>query len=192
MQAGRSNNETPTPYKTEVEQLPAASQFAIFAMRVWNSAARQKIPVEQALGRLFADFSCQPALALFDECMLIGAMSAITPLTIGCCPSNPKVVADETALLSCFRALENAQTETAETIIGNSDEANGESILPPCSRICAVLEPVRINFCSDPKIVCGDWVKRNERLGDLVALAKYSAICATVLTLYALSWVPFF
>jgi hypothetical protein len=117
MQAGRSNNETPTPYKTEVEQLPAASQFAIFAMRVWNSAARQKIPVEQALGRLFADFSCQPALALFDECMLIGAMSAIKPLTIGCCPSNPKVVADETALLSCFRALENTQTETAETII---------------------------------------------------------------------------
>jgi hypothetical protein len=35
-------------------------------------------------------------------------------------------------------------------------------------------------------------MKRKERLEDLVMLAKYSAICAVALTLYALSWVPFF
>lgn len=35
-------------------------------------------------------------------------------------------------------------------------------------------------------------MKRKERLEDLAMLAKYSAIGAAALTLYALSWVPFF
>ena len=35
-------------------------------------------------------------------------------------------------------------------------------------------------------------MKRKERLEDLATLAKYSAICAAALTLYALSWTPFF
>lgn len=35
-------------------------------------------------------------------------------------------------------------------------------------------------------------MKRKERLEDLAMLAKYSAICAAALTLYALSWTPFF
>ena len=35
-------------------------------------------------------------------------------------------------------------------------------------------------------------MKREERLENLVMLAKCSAICAVVLTLQALSWVPSF
>ena len=130
MRANESNTGTLQSLAIEVEQLPAASQFAIFAMRVWFSAMRQKIPLEQALGRLFQDFHCHSGLALFDECMVIAAMSAPKPLTIGCCPSNPNVVADEALMLSCFRALENGSTEKAEKIIA-----------------CVLMTPMARAFC---------------------------------------------
>ena len=44
---------------------------SIFAIRVWSSAAKQRMPIEHALRRFFNDFRCGPALPLFDECMAL-------------------------------------------------------------------------------------------------------------------------
>ena len=96
----------------EIETLAAAGQFSIFAIRVWSSAAKQRMPIEHALGRFFNDFRCGPALPLFDECMALLAVSAIRKVEIGCCPSNMYVVADEDifiALLCRPRARDHRQ-----------------------------------------------------------------------------------
>lgn len=102
----------------EIETLAAAGQFSVFAIRVWSSAAKQRMPIERALGRFFDDFKCGPALHLFDECMALLAVSAIRKIEIGCCPSNMYVVADEDILLRCFAALERRNTDKAEETIG--------------------------------------------------------------------------
>ena len=102
----------------EVESFAAAGQFSVFAIRVWSSAAKQRMPVDQALGRLFDDFRCQSALQLFDECMALVAVSATRKIEIGCCPSNAYVVADEGMLLASFEALERGNTDKAEAVIG--------------------------------------------------------------------------
>ena len=102
----------------EVESLAAAGQFSVFAIRVWSSAAKQRMPVDQALGRLFDDFRCQSALQLFDECMALVAVSATRKIEIGCCPSNAYVVADEGMLLACFEAVERGNTDKAEAVVG--------------------------------------------------------------------------
>ena len=102
----------------EIETLAAVGQFSIFAIRVWSSAAKQRMPIEHALRRFFNDFRCSPALPLFDECMALLAVSAIRKVEIGCCPSNMYVVADEDILLRCFAALERGTTDKAEKIIG--------------------------------------------------------------------------
>ena len=102
----------------EVESLAAAGQFSVFAIRGWSSAAKQRMPVDQALGRLFDDFRCQSALQLFDECMALVAVSATRKIELGCCPSNAYVVADEGMLLASFEALERGNTDKAEAVIG--------------------------------------------------------------------------
>ena len=113
-----SNNIHEPADAAEVESLAAAGQFSVFAIRVWSSAAKQKMPVDQALGRLFDDFRCQSALQLFDECMALVAVSATRKIEIGCCPSNAYVVADEGMLLASFEALERGNTDKAEAVIG--------------------------------------------------------------------------
>ena len=113
-----SNNIHKPADAVEVESLAAAGQFSVFAIRVWSSAAKQKMPVDQALGRLFDDFRCQSALQLFDECMALVAVSATRKIEIGCCPSNAYVVADEGMLLASFEALERGNTDKAEAVIG--------------------------------------------------------------------------
>lgn len=113
-----SNNIHEPADAAEVESLAAAGQFSVFAIRVWSSAAKQRMPVDQALGRLFDDFRCQSALQLFDECMALVAVSATRKIEIGCCPSNAYVVADEGMLLASFEALERGNTDKAEAVIG--------------------------------------------------------------------------
>tara|TARA_B100001057_G_scaffold169440_1_gene170202 strand:- start:145 stop:621 length:477 start_codon:yes stop_codon:yes gene_type:complete len=113
-----SNNIHKPADAAEVESLAAAGQFSVFAIRVWSSAAKQRMPVDQALGRLFDDFRCQSALQLFDECMALVAVSATRKIEIGCCPSNAYVVADEGMLLASFEALERGNTDKAEAVIG--------------------------------------------------------------------------
>lgn len=113
-----SNKPSEQADAVEIETLAAAGQFSVFAIRVWSSAAKQRMPIEHALGRFFNDFRCDPALQLFDECMALLAVSAIRKVEIGCCPSNMYVVADENILLRCFAALERGNTDKAEEIIG--------------------------------------------------------------------------
>ena len=113
-----SHNPSAQTNAVEIETLAAAGQFSIFAIRVWSSAAKQRMPIDHALGRFFNDFRCGPALQLFDECMALLAVSAIRKVEIGCCPSNMYVVADENILLRCFAALERGTTDKAEEIIG--------------------------------------------------------------------------
>ena len=113
-----SNKSSEQANAAEVETLAAAGQFSIFAIRVWSSAAKQRMPIDHALGRFFSDFRCGPALQLFDECMALLAVSAIRKVEIGCCPSNMYVVADENILLNCFAALERENMSRAEEIIG--------------------------------------------------------------------------
>ena len=113
-----SHNPSAQANAVEIETLAAAGQFSIFAIRVWSSAAKQRMPIDHALGRFFSDFRCGPALQLFDECMALLAVSATRKVEIGCCPSNIYVVADESILLRCFAALERGTTDKAEEIIG--------------------------------------------------------------------------
>ena len=113
-----SNKSSEKVNAAEVETLAAAGQFSVFAIRVWSSAAKQRMPIDHALGRFFNDFRCGPALQLFDECMSLLAASATRKVEIGCCPSNMYVVADENIPLNCFAALERENTSTAEGIIG--------------------------------------------------------------------------
>ena len=101
-----SNKSSEKVNAAEVETLAAAGQFSVFAIRVWSSAAKQRMPIDHALGRFFNDFRCGPALQLFDECMSLLAASATRKVEIGCCPSNMYVVADENILLNCFAALD--------------------------------------------------------------------------------------
>ena len=136
-----------------VEKLPAASQFTVFAMRVWSSAMRQKIPLDHALGRLFTDFSCQPALTLFDECMVIAALSAPKPMTLGCCPSNPNVVADEVIVLSCLRAIENKSTAKAETIIAQVVmQPMDRTFCRPAAEFVQHLNTSGLSFVKSPRL----------------------------------------
>ena len=111
----------------EIESLSAAGQFSVFAIRVWSSAAKQRMPIDKALGRLFDDFKCQSGLPLFDESMALLAVSAIRKIEIGCCPSNLYVVADEGILLRCFEALERRN-------IGKAEEIISEVIISPLTR----------------------------------------------------------
>ena len=153
MQADRSDHPALKPATAKIEQLPAASQFTVFAMRVWSSAMRQKIPLDHALGRLFTDFSCQPALTLFDECMVIAAMSAPTPMTLGCCPSNPNVVADEVIVLSCLRAIENKSTAKAETIIAQVVmQPMTRTFCRPAAEFVQHLNASRLSFVKRPRL----------------------------------------
>jgi hypothetical protein len=117
MRKVRSETKFLKPKSISVETLGAAGQFSIFATRVWSSASKQKMPIEDALDRLFTDFRCFPALKLFDECMVVATVSAMKSITIGCCPSNPMVVADEAVLLDCFHELERGNPERAESVI---------------------------------------------------------------------------
>ncbi len=113
-----SNKSSEQANAGEVETLAAAGQFSVFAIRVWSSAAKKRMPIDHALRRFFSDFRCGPALQLFAECMALLAVSAIRKVEIGCCPSNMYVVADENILLRCFAALERGTTDKAEEIIG--------------------------------------------------------------------------
>ena len=153
MQAERSDHPALKPATAKIEQLPAASQFTVFAMRVWSSAMRQKIPLDHALGRLFTDFSCQPALTLFDECMVIAALSAPTPMTLGCCPSNPNVVADEVIVLSCLRAIENKSTAKAETIIAKVVmQPMARTFCRPAAEFVQHLNTSGLSFVNSPRL----------------------------------------
>lgn len=153
MQADRSDHQALKPATAKIEQLPAASQFTVFAMRVWSSAMRQKIPLDHALGRLFTDFSCQPALTLFDECMVIAALSAPKPMTLGCCPSNPNVVADEVIVLSCLRAIENKSTAKAETIIAQVVmQPMARTFCRPAAEFVQHLNTSGLSFVKSPRL----------------------------------------
>lgn len=153
MQADRSDHQALKPATAKIEQLPAASQFTVFAMRVWSSAMRQKIPLDHALGRLFTDFNCQPALTLFDECMVIAAMSAPTPMTLGCCPSNPNVVADEVIVLSCLRAIENKSISKAETIIAQVVmQPMARTFCRPAAEFVQHLNTSGLSFVKSPRL----------------------------------------
>ena len=135
-----------------VEKLPAASQFTVFAMRVWSSAMRQKIPLDHALGRL-SPTSLSTALTLFDECMVIAALSAPTPMTLGCCPSNPNVVADEVIVLSCLRAIENKSTAKAETIIAKVVmQPMARTFSRPAAEFVQHLNTSGLSFVKSPRL----------------------------------------
>lgn len=110
-------NTQSTTIETEVDSLGAAAQFSIFAIRVWSSAAQQRLPIEHALGGVFADFRCTQVLDIFDECMTLLAIAALRKVSIGCCPSNKYVVGDEVIVLDCLRELEKGNAEAASAIM---------------------------------------------------------------------------
>ena len=103
--------------ETKVDSLGAAAQFTIFAIRVWSSAKQQRLPIEHALGGVFAEFRCMEVLDVFDECMSLLAVAALRKVNIGCCPSNKYVVRDEAIMLDCFRELEKGNAEAASAIM---------------------------------------------------------------------------
>jgi len=101
----------------EIDSLGAAAQFSIFAIRVWSSAKQQRLPIEQALGGVFAEFCCTQVLDIFDECMSLLAIAALRKVSIGCCPSNKYVVGDEAIVLDCLRELEKGNADAASAIM---------------------------------------------------------------------------
>jgi len=101
----------------EIDSLGAAAQFSIFAIRVWSSAKQQRLPIEQALGGVFAEFRCTQVLDIFDECMSLLAIAALRKVSIGCCPSNKYVVGDEAIVLDCLRELEKGNADAASAIM---------------------------------------------------------------------------
>ena len=113
LQPPKNRNSAQSTLETKIDSLGAAAQFSIFAIRVWSSAAHQKMPLEVALGNIFADFQCTKVLNVFDECMTLMAVAALRKVNIGCCPSNEHVVGDEAVILKCFRELERGDTNTA-------------------------------------------------------------------------------
>ena len=113
LQPLRRNDSGQPTLKPKVDSLGAAAQLSIFAIRVWSSAAHHKLPLEDALGNIFADFHCTEVLSVFDECMTLLAVAALRKVNIGCCPSNKYVVGDETAVLQCFRELELGDNNSA-------------------------------------------------------------------------------
>jgi hypothetical protein len=110
-------NTQSTPLETEIDSLGAAAQFSIFAIRVWSSAKQQRLPIEQALGGVFAEFRCTQVLDIFDECMSLLAIAALRKVSIGCCPSNKYVVGDEAIVLDCLRELEKGNADAASAIM---------------------------------------------------------------------------
>ena len=113
-------NTQSTTLETEVDSLGAAAQFTIFAIRVWSSAKQQRLPIEHALGGVFAEFRCVEVLDVFDECMSLLAVGALRKVNIGCCPSNKYVVSDEAIVLDCLRELEKGNAEAASAIMDRS------------------------------------------------------------------------
>ena len=101
----------------EIDSLGAAAQFSIFAIRVWSSAKQQRLPIEQALGGVFAEFCCTQVLDIFDECMSLLEIAALRKVSIGCCPSNKYVVGDEAIVLDCLRELEKGNADAASAIM---------------------------------------------------------------------------
>ena len=93
-------------------------------------------------------------------------------------------------LLACDRKQKYRESRNNNRPGGYA--AHGQNILPTRSRVCSTLEYVGPSFRKEPTLVFGGTMKRKERLEDLVMVAKYSVIGAAALTLYALSWVPFF
>ena len=124
-----------TTLETEVDSLGAAAQFTIFAIRVWSSAKQQRLPIEHALGGVFAEFRCIEVLDVFDECMSLLAVGALRKVNIGCCPSNKYVVSDEAIVLDCLRELEKGNAEAASAIMDT-----------------VILRALRPTFCRSAKI----------------------------------------
>ena len=121
--------------ETKVDSLGAAAQFTIFAIRVWSSAKQQRLPIEHALGGVFAEFRCMEVLDVFDECMSLLAVAALRKVDIGCCPSNKYVVRDEAIMLDCFRELEKGNAEAASATMDT-----------------VILRALRPTFCRSAKI----------------------------------------
>ena len=121
--------------ETKVDSLGAAAQFTIFAIRVWSSAKQKRLPIEHALGGVFAEFRCMEVLDVFDECMSLLAVAALRKVNIGCCPSNKYVVGDEAIMLDCFRELEKGNVEAASAIMDT-----------------VILRALRPTFCRSAKI----------------------------------------
>ena len=121
--------------ETKVDSLGAAAQFTIFAIRVWSSAKQQRLPIEHALGGVFAEFRCMEVLDVFDECMSLLAVAALRKVNIGCCPSNKYVVRDEAIMLDCFRELEKGNAEAASATMDT-----------------VILRALRPTFCRSAKI----------------------------------------
>ena len=140
-------------YSLEVDTLGPAAQFSIFAVRVWSSAAKQKLSMDYALGQLFRDFRCTEVLGTFDECMSLIAVSALRPINIGCCPSNRYVVGDEAMMLNCFRALERDDPEAA---LAEIDQVMIHSLKPTFCRIAKRyvlhLNKMGLNFRAQNKL----------------------------------------
>ena len=124
-----------TTLETEVDSLGAAAQFTIFAIRVWSSAKQQRLPIEHALGGVFAEFRCIEVLDVFDECMSLLAVGALRKVNIGCCPSNKYVVSDEAIVLDCLKELEKGNAEAASAIMDT-----------------VILRALRPTFCRSAKI----------------------------------------
>jgi hypothetical protein len=128
-------NTQSTTLETEVDSLGAAAQFTIFAIRVWSSAKQQRLPIEHALGGVFAEFRCVEVLDVFDECMSLLAVGALRKVNIGCCPSNKYVVSDEAIVLDCLKELEKGNAEAASAIMDT-----------------VILRALRPTFCRSAKI----------------------------------------